>query len=65
MGLDGDRPGISNFSWFSMMFGIGMLTFATAEPIFHWASNPATIESLTEGSTAENVRDTYIWPFIH
>ena len=55
-----DKPEFSNFSWFSMMFGagigIGMLTFATAEPMFHWASNPDTIRGLTEGSTAENVR---------
>ncbi len=69
MGLDGDQPEFSNFSWFSMMFGagigIGMLTFATAEPMYHWASNPATIQGLTEGSTAGNVRDAYIWSFTH
>lgn len=69
MGLDSDVPEFSNFSWFSMMFGagigIGMLTFATAEPMYHWASNPATIQGLTEGSTAGNVRDAYIWSFTH
>ncbi|WP_224814327.1 BCCT family transporter [Hasllibacter sp. MH4015] len=69
MGLDGDKPEFSNFSWFSMMFGagigIGMLTFATAEPMYHWGSNPSTIQGLTEGSTAGNVRDAYIWSFTH
>ena len=48
-----------------MMFGagigIGMLTFATAEPMYHFAKNPSTIMGLTEGSTAGNVREAYIW----
>ncbi|SLN69051.1 BCCT family transporter [Roseisalinus antarcticus] len=49
---DEARPEFSNFSWFSMRFGTGMLTFATAGPMYHFASNPATIQGLTEGSTA-------------
>lgn len=69
LGHDEDRPEFSNFSWFSMMFGagigIGMLTFATAEPMYHFAKNPSTIMGLTEGSTAGNVRDAYIWSFTH
>ena len=69
LGHDDDRPEFSNFSWFSMMFGagigIGMLTFATAEPMYHFAENPSTIMGLTEGSTASNVRAAYIWSFTH
>jgi choline/glycine/proline betaine transport protein len=69
LGRAEDRPEFSNFSWFSMMFGagigIGMLTFATAEPMYHFANNPSTIMGLTEGSTAGNVRDAYIWSFTH
>jgi choline/glycine/proline betaine transport protein len=69
LGRDEDLPEFSNFSWFSMMFGagigIGMLTFATAEPMYHFAKNPSTILGLTEGSTAGNVRDAYIWSFTH
>lgn len=69
LGHDEDVPEFSNFSWFSMMFGagigIGMLTFATAEPLYHWAKNPSTIQGLTEGSTAENVRAAYVWSFTH
>lgn len=69
LGHEDDRPEFSNFSWFSMMFGagigIGMLTFATAEPMYHFATNPATIMGLTEGSTAGNVRDAYVWSFTH
>jgi choline-glycine betaine transporter len=44
LGHEDDRPEFSNFSWFSMMFGagigIGMLTFATAEPMYHFAKQP-------------------------
>lgn len=69
LGRDEDIPEFSNFSWFSMMFGagigIGMLTFATAEPMYHFAKNPSTIMGLTVGSSAGNVRDAYIWSFTH
>jgi choline/glycine/proline betaine transport protein len=69
LGRDEDVAEFSNFSWFSMMFGagigIGMLTFATAEPMYHFAKNPSTIMGLTEGSTIGNVRDAYIWSFTH
>jgi len=69
MGLPQDKPEFSNFSWFSMMFGagigIGMLTFATAEPMYHFAKNPATLQGLTVPSTLGNVRDAYIWSFTH
>ncbi len=69
LGHHDDTPEFSNFSWFSMMFGagigIGMLTFATAEPMFHWGTNPDTIRGITEGSTAENVRSAYVWSFTH
>jgi choline/carnitine/betaine transport len=69
LGRDDDVPEFSNFSWFSMMFGagigIGMLTFATAEPMYHFAKNPGTIMGLTEASTLGNVREAYIWSFTH
>jgi choline/carnitine/betaine transport len=69
MGLPGDAPEFSSFSWFSMMFGagigIGMLTFATAEPMYHFANNPEVIQGLAEGSSADNVRNAYKWSFLH
>ena len=69
LGMPDDEPEFTNFSWFSMMFGagigIGMLTFATAEPMYHWASNPSTIVGETTGSTADNVRAAYVWSFTH
>lgn len=69
LGLDHEEPEFSNFSWFSMMFGagigVGMLTFATAEPMYHFAENPSTIMGLADGSTQGNVRNAYVWSFTH
>lgn len=44
LGVADGVPEFSNFSWFSMMFGagigIGMLGYATGEPMSHMADNP-------------------------
>ena len=69
LGKANESPEFSRFSWFSMMFGagigIGMLTYATAEPIFHFGTNPNVITGLTVGETAGNVRAAYQWSFLH
>ncbi|MEO0636591.1 MAG: BCCT family transporter [Pseudomonadota bacterium] len=69
LGVESDKPEFSNFSWFSMMFGagigVGMLTWAVAEPVYHFQNNPEVIKGLVEGSTAENVRNAYKWSFLH
>lgn len=69
LGLDDDKPEFSNFSWFSMMFGagigVGMLTWAVAEPIYHFTNNPEVIQGITNGGTADNVRMAYKWSFLH
>lgn len=69
LGQPGEKPEFSNFSWFSMMFGagigVGMLTFAVAEPVAHFGSNPETIQGLTNGGTADNIRMAYKWSFLH
>jgi choline/carnitine/betaine transport len=69
LGGEGDKPEFSNFSWFSMMFGagigVGMLTFAVAEPVAHFGSNPETIQGITTGGTADNIRMAYKWSFLH
>ena len=69
LGMDDDTPEFSRFSWFSMMFGagigIGMLTFAAAEPMYHFAKSPGSILGVTEAGTLDNVRDAYIWSFTH
>ncbi|CUH78762.1 Glycine betaine-Na(+) symporter [Tritonibacter multivorans] len=69
LGVDADTPEFSNFSWFSMMFGagigVGMLTWAVAEPVYHFQNNPEVIQGIVEGSSAENVRYAYKWSFLH
>ncbi len=69
LGLPGDRPEFSNFSWFSMMFGagigVGMLTWAVAEPIYHFNNNPDVMQGLAAAGGADNVLNAYKWSFLH
>ena len=57
-GAVGEKPEFSRFSWFSMMFGagvgVGMLTYSTAEPIFHFANNPDVIKGLSDANNRGN-----------
>ncbi|MFT5742451.1 MAG: choline/carnitine/betaine transport [Paracoccaceae bacterium] len=69
LGGTDSRPEFSSFSWFSMMFGagigIGMLTFATAEPLYHFGTNPDVIVGDAVGLSADNVRSAMKWSFLH
>jgi len=69
LGGTNDKPEFSRFSWISMMFGsgigIGMLTYSTAEPLYHFASNPDTIQGLTTGASADNITASMKWAFFH
>jgi choline/carnitine/betaine transport len=69
LGQDGEKPEFSNFSWFSMMFGagigVGMLTWAVAEPIAHFKNNPAVIQGVNTALSQDNVREAYVWFFLH
>jgi len=69
LGQPGDKPEFSNFSWFSMMFGagigVGMLTWAVAEPVAHFGNNPEVIMGITDSGDANNVRMAYKWSFLH
>ncbi|MEM7544718.1 MAG: BCCT family transporter [Pseudomonadota bacterium] len=69
LGQAGEQPEFSNFSWFSMMFGagigVGMLTWAVAEPVAHFGNNPEVIQGITTGGAADNVRMAYKWSFLH
>lgn len=69
LGKPGEEPEFSRFSWFSMMFGagigVGMLTYSTAEPIFHLANNPDVIKGLSDAEHANNVRNAYKWAMLH
>ncbi|MCG8565815.1 MAG: BCCT family transporter [Desulfobacterales bacterium] len=69
LGGEDARPEFSTFSWISMMFGagvgVGMLTFSTAEPIYHFASNPDTIMGGVAPQAQETLRSVYKWSFFH
>lgn len=69
LGQRHDMPEFSNFSWFSMMFGagigVGMLTWAVAEPIYHFNNNPEVIQGITNSASADNIRMAYKWSFLH
>ena len=69
LGKSGETPEFSRFSWFSMMFGagigIGMLTYATTEPIFHFGNNPDVIRGTVLSETFDNVRPAFKWSFLH
>ena len=69
LGQPDEKPEFSRFSWFSMMFGagigVGMLTYSTAEPIFHFANNPDVIKGLADSQSVNNVRNAYKWAFLH
>ena len=69
LGMPDETPEFSTLSWLSMMFsagiGVGMLTYSTAEPIFHFANNPDTIKGLSVGLDENNVRNAYKWVMLH
>ena len=69
MGRQGEAPEFSNFSWFSMMFGaglgVGLMVFATAEPIGLWGSNPLTVSGEVAPSTPEALTSAYRYTFLH
>ncbi len=69
MGQPGVKPEFSNFSWFSMMFGaglgVGLMVFATAEPLGLWGSNPVVVAGDVTGNTEEALQSGYRYTFLH
>ncbi|NDV99736.1 BCCT family transporter [Salipiger sp. PrR002] len=69
LGHDDETPEFDNFSWFSMMFGagigVGMLTWAVAEPIYHFRNNPEVIQGLAEGESMNNFMNAYKYSYLH
>lgn len=69
MGTPGEAPEFSNFSWFSMMFGaglgVGLMVFATAEPMGLWGSNPVVLSGAAEANTPEAIQSAYRYTFLH
>jgi choline-glycine betaine transporter len=69
MGREGEPPEFSNFSWFSMMFGaglgVGLMVFATAEPLGLWGSNPVVLSGGVAPNTEEALQSGYRYTFLH
>ena len=69
MGREGEKPEFSNFSWFSMMFGaglgVGLMVYATAEPMGLWGSNPLVVAGTVEGGSEETLQSAFRYTFLH
>ena len=69
LGTPGQKPEFSNFSWFSMMFGaglgVGLMTFATAEPLGLWGSNPVLLSSDMAPNSEDALQSAYRYTFAH
>ncbi|MDP5216657.1 BCCT family transporter [Ruegeria sp. 2205SS24-7] len=69
MGPEGEKPEFSDFSWFSMMFGaglgVGLMVFATAEPLGLWGSNPVVLAGTVEANTEAALQSGYRYTFLH
>jgi len=50
---------------FGAGIGIGMLTYSTAEPIFHLSQNPDTIRGISSSLNVDNVRNAFKWTLLH
>ncbi|NSY39343.1 BCCT family transporter [Leisingera sp. ANG59] len=69
LGQPGEKPEFSTFSWFSMMFGaglgVGLMVYATAEPLGLWTSNPEIVAGNVAGSSPEAVQSAFRYTFLH
>ncbi len=69
LGREGEGTEFSTFSWFAMMFGaglgVGLMVFATAEPMGLWGSNPVTVAGDVAPNTPEAVQSAYRYTFAH
>ncbi|WP_323775836.1 BCCT family transporter [Leisingera sp.] len=69
MGTPGQGKEFSDFSWFSMMFGaglgVGLMVFATAEPLGLWGSNPEVLAQNVVPNTEEAIQSGFRYTFLH
>lgn len=69
LGPEGVKPEFSNFSWFSMMFGaglgVGLMVYATAEPLGLWGSNPEVVAGNVAGNTEAALASAFKYTFLH
>jgi choline-glycine betaine transporter len=69
LGGENEQPEFTNFSWFSMMFGaglgVGLMVYATAEPLGLWETNPLTVSGEVEAKSEEAIKGAYRYTFLH
>ena len=69
LGQAKDVPEFSNFSWISMMFGagigVGMMTWAIAEPLYHLQTSPEVILGTAESGKTNNAINAFKWAYLH
>ena len=69
LGVEGDKPEFSNFSWFSMMFGaglgVGLMVYASAEPLGLWGSNPVILSGGAQAISEGAIESAYRYTFLH
>ncbi len=69
LGKPDEEPEYSRMSWFAMLFsagmGIGLVFWGAAEPLSHFAINPATEQPETAAAFRESMRYTFFHWGIH
>lgn len=62
-----DKPEFSNLSWYAMLFsagmGVGIMFWGAAEPVVHFAANPAHLNSQTEQIRHAMALTMFHWGF--
>ena len=69
LGKPDEKPEYSRMSWFAMLFsagmGIGLVFWGAAEPLSHFAIDPATEQPGTDAAFRESMRFTFFHWGIH
>ena len=69
LGKPDEKPEYTRMSWFAMLFsagmGIGLVFWGAAEPLSHFAINPATAEPGSQEAFRESMRYTFFHWGIH
>ncbi|WP_110928898.1 glycine betaine uptake BCCT transporter [Bacillus massiliglaciei] len=69
LGKQDEKPEFSTLSWFAMLFsagmGIGLVFYGAAEPLSHFAIDPALAEPGSDAAIRESMRYTFFHWGIH
>ncbi|MEM9139088.1 MAG: BCCT family transporter [Pseudomonadota bacterium] len=69
LGREGEGTEFSTFSWFAMMFGaglgVGLMVYATAEPVGLWGSNPVIVGGDAAANSEEALTSAFRYTFLH